>query len=602
MYDDDLNLAAALRTAKIFAALGDDVIEKVLTQSQVLCFKAGEILFVQGGESAGVYFVVSGKFVAQLHQNKELLEVGVINAGELIGEFGALSGHPHALTVQTLEEAKALLMPTALFKELFLHHTEVCVATSSPMINRSIHNLQVAKKSVSAEHAFILPADINLPLKIIRQQLGEIIAKYADALFLAEDEFMHMTDDEVQNKMHLLSQNKKFIIYLLNDSHSVFSERIINKANTGYLLIKQLPDQERYNLAVKAVRQHAKGANFRQELIILEENHADKTLASWINLADFNLYHKIKSDEVAAYERLSRFLTGRANGLVFGGGSVRGWAHIGAIKAINELKIPIDIVGGVNVGAVVAGLYAMGLTHEEMVRRFASMVTMSKNTLSWYNLTLPTIALFNCKGLTTALQKMFGTLDIQQLTVPYFCTSCNLSTHTVAVHQHGNLFEKIRASIAAPGLFPPMVIDGQLHVDGSITNSIPIDELRKILGSHAGSIFALALTKFSVDTRRYNFPQVMPFLSGLLYKIGFNRNKYTLPTFSENFLRTVNFGGNFLGNSNLCLADILVDLETADGAALAGAATTTKDYAQKMLKSGYEKTLKTLTAIYHQQQ
>jgi CRP-like cAMP-binding protein len=602
MHNEELDLVTTLRAANIFAALGDDVIENVVTQSQVLHFKAGEILFTQGSESAGVYFVISGKFVAQLHQNKELLEVGVINAGELIGEFGALSGHAHALTVQTLEEAKVLLMPITLFKELFLHYASVCVATASPMINRSIHNLQAAKKTVSAEHAFILPADINLPLKIIRQQLGDITARYADALFLAEDEFAQMADDEVQNKIHLLSQNKKFIIYLLNGSRGVFSERVINQANTGYLLIKPVPDKESYNLAIKAVQQHAKLADFRQELIILEENHEGKLLAPWINLADFNLYHKIKLDDVATCKRLSRFLTGRANGLVFGGGSVRAWAHIGAIKAINELKIPIDIVGGVNVGAVIAGLYALGLTHEDMMQRFAAMVEMSKNTLAWYNLTLPTIALFNCKGITLALQKLFGALDIQQLALPYFCTSCNLSTHTVAVHQHGNLFEKIRASIAAPGLFPPMVIDGQLHVDGSLTNSIPIDKLKKILGSHAGSILALALTKFSVDTRQYNFPQVMPFAQGLLYKLGFNRNKYTLPTFGENFLRTVNFGGNFLGNSNLCLADVLVELETADSATLAAVDTTTKEYAQNTLKSGYEKTLKTLTAFYQHHQ
>ncbi len=127
----------------------------------------------------------------------------------------------------------------------------------------------------------------------------------------------------------------------------------------------------------------------------------------------------------ADYERVVRLLTGRAVGLVLSGGGARGFAHLGVVRALREHGVPIDLVGGTSMGAILAAGVASEWGHEELVQRFKRCF-VDTNPLSDY--TLPLVSLVSGRKVSMLLRRELGDIDIEDLPLPFFCVSSNLTT------------------------------------------------------------------------------------------------------------------------------------------------------------------------------
>ena len=101
------------------------------------------------------------------------------------------------------------------------------------------------------------------------------------------------------------------------------------------------------------------------------------------------MHHHLRKDNMNDIKRLTRFLNGQAIGLVLGGGGARGFAHIGVLKAFEELKIPVDIVGGTSMGAIIAAQYALNWSPSKILQETKSIA------LAGDNLTPPIVSLFS---------------------------------------------------------------------------------------------------------------------------------------------------------------------------------------------------------------
>ncbi len=172
--------------------------------------------------------------------------------------------------------------------------------------------------------------------------------------------------------------------------------------------------------------------------------------------------------------RLARLATGKARGLVLGGGGARGLAHLGVLEALAEADLPIDFLGGTSMGAVVAASVAMDLA-PATIRQQMAATFVGQNPLNDY--TLPFHALTRGLKVDTALRHQFGEARIEDLWLPYICISSNLTTGEAAVHRSGDLATALRASIAIPGLLPPVVSEDGILVDGGMMNNLPADVL-----------------------------------------------------------------------------------------------------------------------------
>ena len=194
---------------------------------------------------------------------------------------------------------------------------------------------------------------------------------------------------------------------------------------------------------------------------------------------------RIGATTMSAARRIARLITGRALGRVLSGGGARGFAHIGVLRALRDANMPVDAIGGTSIGAIIAAGYAAGWDCEEMVMRMRRSF-VDTNPLNDY--TLPLVSLVAGRKVRRLLQREFGDIDIENLQLPYYCVSANLTTSQSAVHRRGKLWFWLSASVAIPGVLPPVFSEHQIHVDGATINNLPVDAMRKQL---RGSVIAV---------------------------------------------------------------------------------------------------------------
>ncbi|MGH8759885.1 MAG: patatin-like phospholipase family protein, partial [Burkholderiales bacterium] len=194
-------------------------------------------------------------------------------------------------------------------------------------------------------------------------------------------------------------------------------------------------------------------------------------------------------------------------GLVLGGGGARGGAHVGVLKVLEELRIPVDYVAGTSMGSIVGGLYASGMNSQEIEREMRAMNWDDlfqddpsradrpfKSKRDDYNYALKAKPGFNNGKIEIPLAYIRGqkfdlvlnrlTLpvvdvkDFNRLPIPYRAVATDIETGKAVVLAAGNLSMSIRASMAVPAAFDPVEIDGRLLVDGGIADNVPVSVVR----------------------------------------------------------------------------------------------------------------------------
>jgi NTE family protein len=163
-------------------------------------------------------------------------------------------------------------------------------------------------------------------------------------------------------------------------------------------------------------------------------------------------------------------------GLALGSGSARGWAHIGAIRALEERGVKPDMVCGSSVGALVGAAYASGQLDklEEWVTGLAWHTVVRLMDLSWRG------GLIRGARLFTLFNTILEDHDIDALPLPYGAVATELGSGREVWLRHGKMLAAVRASSAMPGLFQPAVRDGALLVDGGLVNPVPVSMCRAL--------------------------------------------------------------------------------------------------------------------------
>ncbi|MCP4756024.1 MAG: patatin-like phospholipase family protein, partial [Proteobacteria bacterium] len=197
---------------------------------------------------------------------------------------------------------------------------------------------------------------------------------------------------------------------------------------------------------------------------------------AWFRKRRIQYHHHLRWNSNEDFERLARFIDDRSIGIVFGGGGARGFAHIGVIRALKEAGIPIDMLGGTSIGALIAAGRAMGMDYERILETFQEKITELSPHKEY---TLPVVSLFRSKKFDKAIAEFFHDIRIEDLWLNYFCVSSNLSTAETIVHRKGFLGKAVRASASIPGIFVPVIENNHLLADGAIVNNLPGDIMKE---------------------------------------------------------------------------------------------------------------------------
>lgn len=196
-------------------------------------------------------------------------------------------------------------------------------------------------------------------------------------------------------------------------------------------------------------------------------------------------------------------------GLVLGGGGARGIAHVGVLQMLQELHVPVDCIAGTSMGSIVGGLYAAGMTPEQMTETVQSIdwpqaftdgppradlpfrtkqqqrVLLTNNGVGIKDgrVQLPQ-GLLQGQNLLLLLQELSlpaaKIRDFDQLRVPYRAVATDLATGAPVVLKSGDLAMAMRASMSIPSALAPVELDGKLLVDGGVSNNIPVDVVREL--------------------------------------------------------------------------------------------------------------------------
>jgi NTE family protein len=162
-------------------------------------------------------------------------------------------------------------------------------------------------------------------------------------------------------------------------------------------------------------------------------------------------------------------------GLALGSGSARGWAHIGVIRGLQRERIPVHLVCGTSIGAVVAAAMAAGTLDalESTVRALDW-----SDVLRFLDIALPRSGLIEGERLLGLLREYFADQRIENLRLPFAAVATELASGREVWLRQGPLLEAVRASISMPGIFAPTSVEGRWLVDGGLVNPVPVSLCR----------------------------------------------------------------------------------------------------------------------------
>lgn len=482
-----------LSQCRLFAGLDPDALSRLAGICAPQELAGGESLFAAGDPAEHLYIVVTGRLRA-LRSDGGI--AGDISRFEPIGEISVITGEPRSGEAYALRDSLLLRLPRDRLLEFVGQHPSALLELTRTMIGRLRQNQQPsALAAVKATQTLaLIPADDLVDMAVFAHRFRaamattpELIdARVVDAELgagTAQTPFRDAAGNErLLNWLGAREAAGNRLLYCAAEAGDAWSQRCIRQADRILIAVDvtTAPSASPIPELIRRLKPRAP-----IELVVRRRGSAGTgQVLAWRKAVDLAAHHFVQPESPADFARLARQLSGTSLGLVLGGGGARGFAHIGMVRALEERKMPIDLVGGSSMGAFFSALLATGADSREL-QRVARDTFVEHNHLNDY--VLPRVSLIRGRRFLAHLRTVFGERLIEDLALPCFCVSTNLTRGTAMVHDEGPLATWVGASMAVPGVAPPMVWRGDLLADGSIVNSLPTD----IMQAHArGPIIA----------------------------------------------------------------------------------------------------------------
>jgi|TARA_B000000475_G_scaffold39520_1_gene29280 NTE family protein len=195
-------------------------------------------------------------------------------------------------------------------------------------------------------------------------------------------------------------------------------------------------------------------------------------------------------------------------GIALGGGAARGYAHIGVLKAIDELNIPIDFISGTSIGSFIGALYASGnLTQfEEEVRNKNSFI---RDVLFKLDPIYPKLAVMNGNEVIKVFKKLTNITTFEELDIPLTTVATDIIRNEKVECNTGDLINAIRASIAIPGILSPTYVNEILCVDGGLIDPVPLESAIKMGADRTIAVNLYGLESSEKTNEKYNIIDII---------------------------------------------------------------------------------------------
>jgi NTE family protein len=485
VYPEELH--ERLKSFALLENVGDAALRNLLAEANWFALPGGTLLERDGENNAALFLVVTGSlgvFVSDEQGQRQL--VAHVPAGETVGEMSLIAGSSnHSAQLVALRDTELLRISPDGFEALIARHPRVMMNLMQILVKR-LKDANRGHSTKSRPKTFaIVPLQDGLSEVPIAQRLTNALAAMGCRAAVLDSS----ASDQTAEWFNSFEQAHDIVFYRGDAPDSPWTHLCLRQADRILLLARANQSLPLAPLDLPAFKERASGL---PELLLLHPDGASAVLPDSFSVRSglFRAHHHLRAGHQADVARVARFIAGRAVGLVLAGGGARGFAHIGIIKALKEAGVPFDQLGGTSMGAIIAAGLAREWGLEEMRDRMRA-VFVSDNPLSDY--TLPLIAIVRGKKVSKRLREHFDEVCIEELPLPFFAVSSDLTTGRIHVHRDGKLWRALRASVALPGILPPVTHHGHLLVDGGVMNNLPVDVMREQAGG-AGPIIACDIT------------------------------------------------------------------------------------------------------------
>ncbi|XP_037340418.2 patatin-like phospholipase domain-containing protein 7a [Pungitius pungitius] len=501
-----------------------------------MAVEAGRAVYRQGERSDSTFIVLSGRLrsvILKEDGKKEL--IGEYGRGDLIGVVETLTHQNRATTVHAVRDSELAKLPEGALSSIkrkfpqvvtrliHLLGQKILQQVNGPLTARSLalhtpgSKWDAGSQASNLSTVTVLPVSEEVPLTAFTLELQHALIAIGPTLLLTSDVIKQRLGAAALDSVHeyrlssWLGQQEdlhRIVLYQTDYTLTPWTQRCIRQADC--IIIVGLGDQDP---AVGGLERMLEGSAVRaqKQLVLLhrEDGPPPKGTVDWLNMRSWisrhlhlscprrvfskrslpkllELYQRVfekPADRHSDFSRLARVLTGNVIALILGGGGARGCSQVGIMRALCEAGIPVDLIGGTSIGSLMGALYAEDRSHSRMRMRAKEWaMEMTSVFKKFLDLTYPVTSMFSGAAFNSSISNVFKSKQIEDLRIPYFNITTDITSSAMRVHTDGSLWRYVRASMSLSGYLPPLCDpkDGHLLMDGGYINNLPADVARSM--------------------------------------------------------------------------------------------------------------------------
>lgn len=466
--------------------------DPLLDELDVTEVAGGDWLMRQGDPGDALYFLVRGRLQAWARDpagDDRGRFLNEITPGDSVGELSLLTGAPRAVGIQAIRDSLLLRLDRESFDRLAHDHPALVMrlaANVAALLQSSHSNTGAAARNLNAISIMLL--DTSPRLENFSRELIMELENEGSTLSLAPNELGRRgapvdslqagehVPESLKNWLQDQEDDHRFVVYHCPPGKSDWTKFALR--HSDMVLLVGDADHEPEPRSWETELLESSGATIARQLLVLLHPCSDKPIrntAQWLESRQVDFHVHVREDRPDDLSRVTRMISGNALGLVLAGGAARGFAHLGVHRAMEELGLSIDWIGGTSIGAIMGAAIASPLSVEE------SMTLARKSFVEgrpFSDFTVPMMSLIRGRRMDRMLREHLD-FEIEDLPIPFFCVSCSLDTGQTNLHESGYLPDALRASAALPGIIPPAVVDRRLVIDGAVVNNLPVDLMQR---------------------------------------------------------------------------------------------------------------------------
>ena len=436
----------------------------------------GATLFARGEPADAWYLVVAGEIA---------LDDGVprsLRRGALVGAEALFPGALRHATAAARRDTALLRFTSAALGELAALHPTIALPITQAAVRRHPPRPPWRRDLDRAFVLAVIPTQPGDAHRALARALADALAAHGPTRHhdrtppslqgVSAEHFRAAVAAWLDDQ----TADARFVVLVCGDRADFWDHAVVAAADE-VLLVADAAAAPRVEAHERALLPTPRGPHDAPRTLALV-HPATTTLpqatARWFEGRDLTRHRHLRAGRRDDLARLARAVAGREVGLVLGAGGARGVAHLGVLRALAEADVPVDLVGGTSVGALIGAAQAQGRSHQET----ADLGRQLQAAAPFRDWTLPVTSLLRGRRMEAVVRAAFGGAAIEDLWLPFFCNSCDIASFCDVTHERGGLADALLASCALPAVFAPRRRGDALLIDGGTTDMLPVATMR----------------------------------------------------------------------------------------------------------------------------